>query len=279
MACLADGDYARSVPHAINASDRTRVYFEDDGGAGAPVVLYGGILDSVDLVRRSHVARALQELSGEFRLIYADHRGLGRSDKPQEVEAYKMPLQVADAVAVLDKLAVERAHVVGRSYGGRLAFGIGEHAPERALSLVAGGQQPYAVEPDGPLARVIVGALDATRREGVRAFVEALERYWGIRFPEPERTGYLAQDGAAVAAAAAAMLGEGAISDDLRGWRVPCLIYLGAGDVDFIEQARRAAAEIPNAEFVALDELDHYGAHFEADQVIPAVLHTLRENS
>lgn len=267
------------MPYATNAVDATRVYFEDDGGAGTPVVLYGGILDSVELVRRAALARALGELSAEFRLIYADHRALGRSDKPHEVEAYAMSLQAADAVAVLDELGLERAHFVGASYGGRLVFGIGEHAPERVLSVVAGGQQPYALDPDAPLARVLVGALGATRREGVQAFVEALEGYWGIRIPEIERRGYLAQDGEAVAAAAEALVTQGAISDDLRGWRVPCLIYIGAGDVDFLEQARRAAGEIPDAEFVALDELDHLGAHYETERVVPAVLRTLRRTS
>jgi pimeloyl-ACP methyl ester carboxylesterase len=242
-----------------------------------PVILYGGILDTVDLVRGSQISRALQELSGEFRLVYVDHRGLGRSDTPHEPEAYAMPLQVADAVAVLDELGIARAHVVGRSYGGRLAFGIGEHARNRVISLVAGGQQPYAMNPDGPLARVVVGALEPTRRTGVRAFVEALEEFWGIRLPEEERRGYLAQDGLAIAAAAEAMLTQGAISDDLTKWRMPCLVYLGAGDVDFLEQARRAADEIQNAELVTLDELDHIGAHFEAERVIPAVLRMLRE--
>ena len=103
-----------SVPYATNPVDGTRVNFEDDGGAGAPVVLYGGILDSVELVRRSPIAQELQALRNEFRLIYADHRGLGRSDKPHEMEAYAMTLQVGDAVAVLDELEVGRAHFVGR---------------------------------------------------------------------------------------------------------------------------------------------------------------------
>jgi pimeloyl-ACP methyl ester carboxylesterase len=267
------------VPYATNALDGRSVYYEDDGGPGAPVVLYGGILDTVALVRASHIAQTLRECPDEFRLVYADHRGLGGSDKPHEVAAYAMSLQAADVVAVLDALPVERAHLVGRSYGGRLAFGVGEHAPERALSLVAGGQQPYAMNPDGPLARVVAGACDVTRRHGARAFVEALERYWGLRFPEPERGTYLAQDGAALAAAAEAMLTQGAVSEHLSEWRVACLIYLGAGDVDFVEQAKRAAGEIPNATLVTLDDLDHYGAHFEAERITPAVLRHLRENS
>src|ERR671910_2156874 len=139
------------MPYARNALDGRRVYFEDDGGDGAPVVLHGGIIDSDDLVRESNIAQALQKLPEEFRLIYVAHRGVGRSDKPHEVEAYAMPLRVADAVAMLDELGIERAHFIGNSWGGRLGFGIGEHAPERVLSLVIGGQQPYAIDPDGRL--------------------------------------------------------------------------------------------------------------------------------
>jgi hypothetical protein len=50
------------MPYATNALDGSRVYFEDDGGDGTPVVLHGGIIDSVDLVRESNIAQALQEL-------------------------------------------------------------------------------------------------------------------------------------------------------------------------------------------------------------------------
>lgn len=267
------------MPHATNPHDGTRLYFEDGGGAGAPVVLYGGILDSVELVRGSSMARALQEVSAEFRLVYADHRGLGASDKPQDVDAYAMPLQVADAVAVLDELDLRRAHFVGASYGGRLCFGIGEHASARALSLVAGGQQPYAMDPTGPLARAMDGVLDRTRREGAHVFVEALEAYWDTRFPEPERTGYLAQDGAAVAAMAESLLTQGDLSPDLTTWTVPCLAYLGSGDVDFVDGARRAATEIPDIELITMDGLDHLGTHFLAERVVPAVLQHLRDHT
>jgi pimeloyl-ACP methyl ester carboxylesterase len=267
------------VPYATNPHDGTRIYFEDDGGAGTPVVLYGGILDSTDLVRRAPIARSLQQLTGEFRFVYADHRGLGRSDKPRDVDAYAMRLQAADAVAVLDQVGLDRAHFVGASYGGRLCFGIGEHAPDRALSIVSGGQQPYALDRSGPLARVVDNVLERTRREGAEAFVTALEEYWAIRFPEPERTEYLAQDGDALAAAAGAMLAHGDISRDLTKWEVPCLLYLGAGDVDFVDQARRAADEIPGATFIAIQDLDHYGTHFLSEGVVPAVLRHLRMHS
>jgi pimeloyl-ACP methyl ester carboxylesterase len=265
------------MPYATNALDGSRVYFEDDAGGGAAVVLHGGILDSVASVRVSHVAQALVRLRAEFRCIYVDHRGVGQSDKPHDAAAYAMPLRVADAVAVLDELGIERAHFIGNSWGGRLGFGIGEHARERVLSLVLGGQQPYAIDPDGPLARVVAEALVASRREGIAAFVQALEAFSGIRFPDTLRARYLDNDPAAIEAAWSAAVAEGAISEDLRAWRVRCLIYIGAGDVDFYDQARRAAHEISNAEFFSLEALDHLGAHLRNEAVLTAVLRTLRE--
>src|SRR5215211_8681656 len=267
------------MPYATNAVDGTRVHFEDEGGDGTPVVLHGGIIDSVDLVRESKIAQALQELpKDEFRLIYVAHRGVGHSDKPHEVEAYTMPLRVADAVAVLVELGIERAHFIGNSWGGRLGFGIGEHAPERVLSLVIGGQQPYAIDPDGPLAHAATETLTESRREGsMEPFVEMLESFAGSRFPHALRERWLDKDPAAIEAAWSAAIAEGTISEDLGVWRVRCLIHVAAGDVDFHDQAQQAADEIPNAEVISVEEPDHVGAHLaQVDAVLPAVLRTLR---
>ena len=262
------------MSYARNAVDGSRVYFEDDGGDGAAVVLHGGLLDSTASVRGSHIARALP--NDEFRLVYVDHRGVGRSDKPHEVDAYAMPLRVADAIAALDELGIERAHFIGNSWGGRLGFGIGEHAPNRVLSLVMGGQQPYAIDLEGPLASAVTRSLAASRSEGsLHPFVDALETLSNVRFPDDLRAQWLDNDPVAIHAAWNMALAEGAISTDLRAWHVRCLIFAAVGDADFYEQARQAADEIPNAEFISVEEHDHVSAHLQPDQVLPAVLRTL----
>lgn len=262
------------MPYATNAVDGSRVYFEDDGGHGVPVVLHGGFLDRVDEVRQSNIAEALP--AEEFRLIYVDHRGLGRSDKPHEAKAYAMPLRVADAVAVLDELGIERAHFIGMSWGGRLGFGIGEHAAGRVLSLVIGGQQPYAW-PDSPLTRVVTEGLAASEVEGMEALLKGFEAFWNVQIPETRRARWLDNDPVALTAAWTAALAEGAISDDLSAWRVRCLIFMGAADADFLDQAGQAAQGIPGAEFIVLGEADHYAAHTgQDDRLLNAVLRTLR---
>lgn len=263
------------MPFATNELDASQVYFEDDGGMGAPVVVLGGFLDTIDLVRDAPIVRAMRELP-EFRLVFVDHRGHGRSAKPHEPEAYALPLRVADVVAVLDELGIERAGFLGISWGGRLTFGIGEHASDRARALVIIGQQPYAIAPDGPLTRIVGEALSASREEGIEALVRAFEAVVG-RYPDPVRSVYLASDAAAMRAAWTAAMAEGPVSADLGAWDVRCLICVAVDDVDFFEQAHRAADEIPNAEFVPIERSDHLGVDSAAaEPFLPAVLRTLR---
>lgn len=60
---------------------------------------------------------------------------------------------------------------------------------------------------------------------------------------------------------------------------MPCLIFVGAADADFVDQARRASEEMPGAALLVLKDVDHVTAHSQHEQVIPAVLRTLRAAS
>jgi pimeloyl-ACP methyl ester carboxylesterase len=266
------------MPYATNGQDGSRVHFEDDDGDGAPVILHDGFADSVEDLREWALVDALA--SEGFRVILADHRGHGRSDKPHHPSAYAMPLRVADAISILDLLGIERAHFVGRSWGGRLCFGIGEHAPGRVRSLVIEGNQPYAW-PQTPISRTVGQALAAARDQlSCEPVARAFEDFWNIEFPGPQRERLLANDPLALHAAFSSAMAEGPISTDLRRWQIPCLIVMGAADADFLEGARRAAEEIPDAELLVLEEADHYAAHMSQDEVvIEAVLSTLRRGA
>lgn len=174
------------MPYATNSGDGLHTYFEDAGGVGPPVLFYTGFADPLEVAKSSRLARAL---SGEFRLIFADHRGQGGSDKPRDAAAYALPTRVADAVAVLDALGIERAHFLGSSWGARLGFALGEHASKRVLSLVLCGNQPYVWNLESPTARAVAAAIAASRRKGMKGFVETFEaalgsvwhRVWSLR--------------------------------------------------------------------------------------------------
>jgi pimeloyl-ACP methyl ester carboxylesterase len=262
------------MPYATNPFDGVRTYFEDSRGSGPAVLFYTGFADPLEVAKGSSLARVLSQ---EFRLILADHRGQGGSDKPQDVDAYALATRVADAVGVLDALNIERAHFLGSSWGARLGFAIGEHARERVSSLVLCGNQPYAWNLDSPTAHAVADAVAASRRDGMAGFVETFESALGFRFPEPDRTWILEKnEPAALEAAWRSAQGEGAISQNLGKWRVPCLICAGEAD-EMHDDAERAAGEIPGATFVSLEGHSHISAFYEADALLlPYILDLLR---
>jgi pimeloyl-ACP methyl ester carboxylesterase len=229
--------------------------------------------------RGAKASRLARVLSAEFRVICADHRGQGGSDKPHDAGSYALPTRVGDAVAVLDALGIERAHFLGSSWGARLGFALGEHAPERASSLVLCGNQPYAWDLESPIAKVVARAIAASRRGGMKGFVETFEAGLGYRFPEPDRTWTLEKnEPAALEAAWKSVQDERAISEDLSRWRLRCLICAGDAD-EMHEDARMAAAEIPGAQFLSLAGHSHISAFYEADDVLlPHVLAVLRSS-
>ncbi len=66
-------------------------------------------------------------------------------------------------------------------------------------------------------------------------------------------------------------LAEGPVSQDLGRRRVPCLIYAGAQD-EMHNHAKRAAGEIPGANWLSLAGHTHLSAAEEVDEVLPHVL-------
>jgi pimeloyl-ACP methyl ester carboxylesterase len=256
------------VAYATNPIDGVRTYFEDAGGSGPPVLLYPGFTDPLEYAKSSDLAGALSE---EYRLIFADHRGQGRSDKPTDVNSYALTTRVADVVAVLDALGISRAHYIGFSWGARLGFAIGEHAPDRVRSLVLCGNQPYAWELSGPIYTTVSNAIAAGKARGMEALVATWEEAIGERFPEPSRSWMLDNDPVALDAAFRSAALEGPISRDLTAWRVPCLIYTGSAD-EMHDQAARAAEEIPDATFLSLEGHTHYSAERVGDELLPHVL-------
>jgi pimeloyl-ACP methyl ester carboxylesterase len=103
-----------------------------DEGRGPAVLLLHGFPDSARLWR--HQIPALTDAG--FRVVAPDLRGFGASEKPADVRDYRIGRSVADMVAVLDTLEIERAHVVGHDFGAGVAWAMALMAPERVDRLV-----------------------------------------------------------------------------------------------------------------------------------------------
>lgn len=76
-------------------------------------------------------------LGAGFRVVAPDLRGCGRSSKPDVTEQYAMHHLVGDVAAVIDRLGVDRVHLVGHDWGANLAWATAAYLPTRVDHLVA----------------------------------------------------------------------------------------------------------------------------------------------
>jgi len=90
--------------------------------------------------------------AGEWRVISVDLRGRGDSDYARDSASYQ-PLQyVADILALLDQLAIDKVVSIGTSLGGIVTMLLALQAPERLAGVVLNDIGPE-VEPAG-IARI-----------------------------------------------------------------------------------------------------------------------------
>jgi pimeloyl-ACP methyl ester carboxylesterase len=80
----------------------------------------------------------LPELSKDFHVIAPDMVGFGYSERPGDVE-YGLDTWADQTLGVMDALGIERAHVVGNSFGGAIALRLTTRNPDRVDRLVLMG--------------------------------------------------------------------------------------------------------------------------------------------
>lgn len=154
----------------------------DERGHGAPLVLVPGGLTGW-LSWKPHA----EELARERRVIRTQlvSVDLGLRGEPLP-EGYSLATESAALLRALDGLQVDRADLVGWSYGGGIALDVALHHPDRVRSLTV-------IEPGS------VWILRATGRltDDAKAFVRNMEQYRVGEITEDRLAGFLLDAGLA----------------------------------------------------------------------------------
>ncbi|MGV9543080.1 alpha/beta fold hydrolase [Nocardia beijingensis] len=118
----------------VRVGDRD-IFYTEVGAGPAVVLLHGGGPGASGL---SNYSRNIAELAKRFRVIVPDLPGYGRSTKRID---HSDPFgDLAAAVGgLLDTLGVDRAHLIGNSYGGAAALRLAMDRPEKADRLILMG--------------------------------------------------------------------------------------------------------------------------------------------
>jgi pimeloyl-ACP methyl ester carboxylesterase len=247
---------------AFNGS--CEIYYESFGDPSDPTLLLVNGLGSQCI--NYHEDWCAMFVDRGVRVVRFDNRDVGLSSRVHD--AYTLSDMADDAVAVLDAIGVERAHVMGLSMGGMIVQTMAIEHRDRLLSMTSvmsrTGEPGYGEST--PEAFALLTAPPATDRESYVAASIAGHRVWGSpEFADETRwrtTAERAFDRSFdpsgpgrqfMAIGASPPRGEG-----LRGVTTPTLVMHGDEDtlID-ISGGRRTAELIPGARFEAIEGMGH----------------------
>ena len=236
------------MPEAVSGG--VRLHYQVDGPAAGPPLLLSNSLGTT-LELWDPILPALAE---RFRVVRYDQRGHGRSDGPEG--DYHLGTLGHDALAVLDAVGAERAHVAGISLGGQTALWLAIHAPARVDRLVLANTGAAI-----GTAALWNARIDTVRSSGIGAIVEGLLGRWFTPAFHHERPDLLAQFQTMILTCpVAGYVGcSAAVRDadfraDLGRITAPSLVIVGTADVATPPALGEALRDgIADARLVALD--------------------------
>jgi pimeloyl-ACP methyl ester carboxylesterase len=233
-----------------------RIAYEREG-SGPPVALLNGFVGD----GRSTWGEQIEALSGEFTAVAWDAPGSGRSSEPP---GWFRAADYADClVAFLRALGIPRAHLVGLSFGGIVAFSVVERHPTvpRSLGLLGAYAGWLGSLPRHEVETRLARCLELSELPAEQFAREMVPSMFSANVPASVATEFAASVMRLSPAGFRTMArasGEADLRHVLPGVSVPTLLVNGDQDVRaplYVAEGLRSA--IPSARLVVLPGVGH----------------------
>ena len=225
--------------------------FDEAGSGAAVILLHAGVAD-----RRMWEDLLPDLAAAGFRAVAFDLPGFGDAEVEPGPQA---PWN--DVLMAMNELGIERAALVGNSFGAAIALRVAVVAPARVDALVLVGT-PMPGEPSDRLAAAWEAEEEALVRGDVDAAVEAVAEAWTKPGPvrdlveEMQRRAFELQLEAGEVEDAPDPVEED--PESLTRIGVPLLAIAGAEDMpDFVTGADTLARVVPGARHVVVEGAGH----------------------
>ena len=246
-----------------------RIHYEERGSGPAMIWAHGlfGSLHGWD--------GTMARFQDRYRVIAYDARGHGRSEIPDQPEAYSQDNMVEDMRGVLDALGIERAIVGGHSMGSNVALNFAIQYPQRCIACI-----PVAIGTgsSGPewWHGWIGGIAELAERQGMAAVLEEISKLeaWAPAFNHPELGEHLGQEVLKNSPRGVTCTMRGVqirrptifqLEPQLEKLPVETLIVMGELDEPVVECSRLMAQRIPRARLEVVNGVGHF-THLEAPE-------------
>ena len=219
--------------------------YDETGSGPVVVLLHAGIADRT--MWSEHLGPLAQD---GYRAIAMDLPGFGEAQVTQGEQA-----PWADVLLTMDALAIDRAALVGNSFGGAVALRAAAVAPDRVTALALISAPAPGIEPSDELEAAWAAEEEALERGDVEDAVEAVVNAWVLpdapvalreRIAVMQRRAFALQAGAASVTEASDPVEQQ--PDVLAHLDVRTLVAAGEHDKqDFVLGAWELARALPRA--------------------------------
>ncbi len=233
-----------------------QLYYELHGPENAEVI----VLSNGVLMSTASWAYQTTELAKHFRVLLYDCRGMWKSDHPKE--DYSMELHADDLAGLLDDLQIQKAHIVGISYGSEISMVFAIKYPQRTQSLIVSD----GVSQVDPLLKAFGETwVSAAKLKNAQLLLETTKP---LNFSEA----YLVKNKELLGGLVAkyeqldfeafvrlmACFFDLNITDQLKNITAPTLVMVGEEDILKTKRySDRITAKIPNSEYVVIPGAGH----------------------
>ena len=245
------------------------------GREGAPVVLLSNSLGSTHRMWDAQISI----LETHFQVVRYDTRGHGDSPVPEG--PYSIDDLADDVIALMDRLGVERAHLVGLSLGGMTVMRIASRNPERVqrIALLCTGAQL-------PPSQAWTDRAALVREQGSPAVAGAVVERWftpGYLDTHPDkRSAFEAMIGSTPAegyAGCCEAIAKLDLREELSTISAPTLAIAGADDpATPPAKLEEIVAAIPGATLLTVPKSAHLANVEQPDIITPSLIEHLEQS-
>ena len=256
------------MPYA-RTDDGIRIYYEEHGREGTPLVLAYGIGGNTEMWDVNVPA-----LSARHRLVLWEPRGHARSGSPEDPARYSFARWALDLRDVLDHCGIRRAHVGGLSLGAGIATRFTLRFPGRVRSLLVTNSSSASGLPlsvDNIVMRAqsikitLEQGMDAMAEFAMQANPNLVER---LKIDPAAKSEFYEEyrhlTPAGYANSLRALLAMDHITDQLPRIRVPVLLIGGDRDPS-LEPMKVMHRKIRGSKLVVLSPASHFANRDQPD--------------
>jgi pimeloyl-ACP methyl ester carboxylesterase len=267
-----------------------RIHYTQHGSGSPLILLHGGGPGANGL---SNYGRNIAALAAHFTCYVIDFPGWGQSSKNLESLGSPSPfLNGGRAVKLfMDLVGIDKAHLIGNSFGGSAAYYLAMEHPERVDRLVAMGPGGAWLEGQGPTPGIIQLLTyylgEGPTREKLEAFLQNLVFDTSVLTPDLIDERFAASNNPEITANPPLRIPAGAsgpppretfLSEDPRLKTLPhkALLIWGAQDKINLPAGAEAFKVVPHQEIVMFENCGHWAQWEHVERFNKLVIDSLK---